>query len=121
MADNPTIIVSEASGEDFIHLQQCLPNWQCQVAPPINEDPTLSWFPPTAELIIVYAQKEQREALAICEQFRNSPQSATVPILLIIGRYDIPQANAVKQMGNATFMIAPFSEKELQDKLAEMR
>jgi len=120
MADNPIIIVSEASGEDFIHLQQCLPDWQCQIAPPINEDPAFSWFPPLVELIIVYAQKEQRETLAICEKFRNSPQSATVPILLIVGRYDIPQANAVKQMGNTTFIIAPFSEKELQDKLDEI-
>jgi len=121
MADNPIIVVSEASGEDFIHLQQCLPDWQCQVAPPINEDPTLSWFPPLVELIIVYAQKELRETLAICEQFRNSPLSATVPILLIIGRYEIPQANAVKQMGNAAFMIAPFSEEELRGKLEKMR
>ena len=41
------------------------------------------------------------------------------PVLLVIGRYEIPQANAVKQIGNATFMIAPINEKELQDMIKE--
>jgi len=121
MANNPVIIISEASEEDLIHLQQFLPKWDCQIAPPINEDATLSWFPPRVELIIVYAKKEQGETSAICEQFRNSPKSSAVPILLIIGRYEISQANAVKCMGNATFIIAPFDKKELQDKIVEVR
>ena len=115
------IIISEASGQDLIHIQKCLPNWQCQVAPPINEDATLSWFPPLAELIIVYAQKEQRETLAICEKFRNSSQSSVIPILLVIGRYDLPQANAVMCRGNAAFIITPFDATELQDKIVKMK
>jgi response regulator RpfG family c-di-GMP phosphodiesterase len=121
MKKNLIAIVSEASGEDLIHLQQCLPTWQCQIAPPVNEDATLSWFPPLSELIIVYAQKEQRETLAICERFRNSPQSSAIPILLVIGRYDLPQANAVICKGNATFIIAPFEAEELQDKIVKMK
>jgi len=52
---------------------------------------------------------------------RPSVSNSAVPILLIIGRYEISQANAVKCMGNATFIIAPFDKKELQDKIVEAR
>jgi response regulator RpfG family c-di-GMP phosphodiesterase len=121
MKNKPIAIVSEPSGEDLIYLQQCLPNWQCQIAPPVKEDATLSWFPPLAELIIVYAQNEQRETLAICQRFRNSPQSSAIPILLVIGRYDLPQANTVLCMGNAAFIIDPFDAKELQDKIVKIK
>ncbi len=52
---------------------------------------------------------------------RPSVSNSAVPILLIIGRYEISQANVVKCMGNATFIIAPFDKKELQDKIVEAR
>jgi len=80
MANNPIIIISEASEEDVIHLQQYLPKWDCQIAPPIKEDATLSWFPPRAELIIVYAKKEQGETSAICEQFRSTDPAHHRPV-----------------------------------------
>ena len=50
-------------------------------------------------LAIVYARKEEKNTLAICEQLRNSPQSSTTPILLIITKYEIAQGNAVTRMG----------------------
>jgi len=121
MANSPIAIVSGASAEEFVHLQKCLPDWQRQIAPPNDADTTLSWFPSTVELIVVYAQKEQRQTQAVCEQFRNSPISSAVPILLVLGRYEIPQANVVRCMDNATFIITPFNEGELQDKIVELQ
>jgi len=39
---------------------------------------------------------------------------------LVIGRYEITQGAAVSRMGNAGFIITPFDEKELRDKIAEL-
>jgi hypothetical protein len=43
-----------------------------------------------------------------------------VPILLVVGRYELGQGNAVKRMGNAAFILLPFDEKQLRSKLAEL-
>ncbi len=56
--------------------------------------------------------------MVICEQIRNSSENSVVPILLVIGRYQITQANAVKHMGNITFIITPFNEQELRNRIA---
>jgi len=78
-------------------------------------------MPATAELIIVYARKEQKKTQAICEQLRSSAETSAAPIVLVISRYEIAQANAIKRMDNATFVITPFNEKELRDKIMEMQ
>ena len=36
------------------------------------------------------------------------------------GLNDIPQGNAVKRMGNALLIIAPFDENKLREKTAEL-
>ena len=69
---------------------------------------------------MVYARTQQKDTLAICEQLRSFPENSAAPILLVIGRYEISQGSAVKQMGNATFIITPFSEKELRGKITEL-
>ncbi len=76
----------------------------------------------TPAVAIVYAREEEENTLAICEQLRNSPQSSTTPILLIISisRYEITQRNATNRIGNAAFIVAPFYEKELRDKITEL-
>ena len=78
-------------------------------------------MPPTAKLIIVHARKQQKSTVAVCEQLRGSPGNQATPILLVIGRYEITQGTAVRSMGNAAFIIAPFDEKELRDKVADLR
>ncbi len=92
------------------------------MAAPLNDEETeVSSIPTTAQLIIVYARKNQNNTRAICEQLRNSPESSAAPILLAINRYEITQGSAVERMGNATFIITPFNEKELRDKIAEVK
>lgn len=78
-------------------------------------------MPTTPGLIIVYARKTEKNTLAICGQLRNSPESSAVPILLAISRYQITQGSAVKRLGNATFIITPFQEKELRDKIEQLK
>ena len=72
-------------------------------------------MPEEARIILVYTRKEQKNTLTICEHLRNSPENSATPILLAISRYEIPQGNAVKRMGNAAFIMTPFGEKELRD------
>jgi PleD family two-component response regulator len=120
MTDSSMVIVVGASEEEFDCVKQCLSDWQC-VATPLNDEGTaVSSISATPELFIVYAQKNEKDTLAICEQLRNSPGTSAVPILLAISRYEITQGSAVKRMGNATFIIAPFKEEELREKIEQM-
>jgi len=114
-------IVVGASAEEFDHVKQCLSNWQCVAAPLNDEETEVSSMPAAAEVIIIYARKNPKNTLAICEQLRNSPECSGAPMLLVINRYEISQGSAVKRMGNATFIIIPFNEKELRDKIIEAK
>ncbi|MBW8002191.1 MAG: hypothetical protein FVQ80_09225 [Planctomycetes bacterium] len=121
MVDSSMVIVAGASEEEFDHVKQCLSDWQC-VAESLNDGETaVSSMPVTPGLFVVYAQKSEKSTLAICEQLRNSPETLAVPILLVISRYEITQGSAVKRMGNATFIMTPFKEEELRDKIEQMK
>jgi len=61
--------------------------------------------------------KEQEDTLALCKQIREAHGSPTVPILLVIGQYQLPHGNAVLGMGNARFIITPFDGEILQVKI----
>ncbi|MCD4699442.1 MAG: hypothetical protein K8R91_02585, partial [Phycisphaerae bacterium] len=61
----------------------------------------------------------EKETLAICEQIRNAPETSDAPILLVISRYLISQVHAVRRMGNVVFIMTPFDEKQMRDKIAE--
>ncbi len=99
MTDSSTVIVVGASEEEFGHVKQCLSDWQC-VAESLKDDGTaVSSKPGTSGLFVVYAQKSEKNTLAVCEQLRNSPETLAVPILLVISRYEITQGSAVKRMG----------------------
>lgn len=113
-------LVVGASVEEFTQVKGYLSDWECVSAPLNDEETVVSSIPGTAKLIIVYARKKEKNTLAICEQLRNSPESSTVPIFLVIGRYETVQGNAVKRMGNATFVISPFDENGLRNKVTEL-
>ena len=121
MTDSAMVIVVGASQEEFDHVKLCLCDRQCVAASLNDEKTALSSMPPMPGLFIVYAQKSQKNPLAICEQLRNSPESSAVPILLAISRYEIIQGYAVKRLGNAAFVIIPFKEEELRDKIEQMK
>lgn len=120
MANDLTVLVVGASVEEFTHVKGCLSDRECVSVPLNDEETAVSSIPAAAKLIIVYARKNERNTLAICEQLRNSPESSAAPILLVISRYEIIQANAVRCMGNATFIISPFDEKGLRNKITEL-
>ena len=120
MAGNCIAIVVGPSEEEFSHVEQCLADWQCMNASLRDEQMAVSSIPETAELCVVYARKDQKSTLALCEQPRGSPGNSDVPILLVISRYELPQGNSVERMGNAAFIITPFDRDELREKTAEL-
>ena len=120
MANDSMAIVVGASAEEFVHVEQCLADWQCASVSLNNEQTGVSSIPQGAKLVIVYARKVEKDTLGICEQFRNSPETSVVPILLVIGRYEIAQGHTVRRMGNAAFIIIPFDEKGLNEKIKEL-
>ena len=122
MSESQIALVVAASVEQVTHLQKCLPDWECVSVPLNDEETAIRSIRIAPTLAIVYARKEEKNTLAICEQLRNSPQTSTTPILLIIGisKYEIAQGNAVNRMGNAAFIIAPFDKKELRARTTEL-
>jgi len=120
VASHCKAIVVGASGEELAHVRQCLSDWECATAFLNEEETAVSSIPPGAKPIIVYARKDQKNTLAICEQLRDSPENAALPILLVIRRYELPQGNAVQRMGNATFIMVPFDEEELPQTAKEL-
>ncbi len=120
MASRFTVVVVGASEEELADVQWCLSKWDCVAAPLNDQETAVSSIPPTAKLMIVYARNQQKDTLAICEQLRSSPGNSAVPILLVIGRYELPLGNAVERMGNAMLIIAPFDEDKLREKTTEL-
>lgn len=119
MADPSTALVVGASEEELDYVKGCLSDWECVPAPRNGRESGASVVPATPKLIIVHARKEWESTQAICQQARKASGSSA-PILLVIGRYEISQGSAIKEMGNAAFIIAPFHEKELRDKIGEL-
>ena len=120
MASDLTAIVVGASEEELAHVARCLLDWECVSTPLNDEDTGVSSIPPGAKLMIVSARMPQKDTLAICAQLRSSPGNSAVPILLVIGRYETTQGNAVERMGNAMLIITPFDEDELREKTTEL-
>ena len=77
-------------------------------------------------MLILYRQKQGyywytlRTGRKMPWHLRISPENSATPILLAISRYEIPQGNAVKEMGNAAFIMTPFGEKELRNKVHDL-
>ncbi len=120
MASRSTAVVVGASEEEFADVQRCLSKWDCIAAPLNDQETAVSSIPLTAKLMIVYARKQQKDTLSICEQLRSSPGNSAVPILLVISRYELPQGTAIERMGNAAFIITPFDQDELREKTTEL-
>lgn len=119
MADEPTALIVGASAEEFDHARQCLPSWRCVSAVIDTRQADVRSVPKDVQLNLVYARKEENETLIVCKKLRNMPKTSGAPILLVISRYLISQGHAVRRMGNAGFIIAPFNEKQMRDRLAD--
>jgi len=117
-AGDSMALVVGASAEELEHVRDCLTGWCCAA---MDVDGGTDGCSPSGrpELIVLYARKAEKETLAICEQLRNAPETSDAPILLVISRYLISQAHAVKRIGNASFIMTPFDEKQMHGKIAE--
>ena len=118
-ADDPIALVVGASAEEFDRATQCLPSWQCVSAAVDTRQADVRSVPKDVQLNLVFARKDENETLIVCKKLRNMPKTSGAPILLVIGRYLISQGHAVRRMGNAGFIMTPFDEKEMRDKLAD--
>ena len=78
-------------------------------------------LPSRPELILVYVRKDVSETMNLCKQIREDREYEEVPILLVVDRYQIAHGSAVKTMGNAAFIIAPFDAKGLIEKIEALR
>ena len=119
-ANDAVALIVGPSAQEFAEVRQCLSDWKCVNVPASDGGPAVSSIIATPQLIIVYAPKDEKKTLAICEQLRNAPETADAPLLLVISRYLISQAHAIKRMGNAGFIITPFDEKQMCEKIAEL-
>jgi len=71
--------------------------------------------------MLVYAQEEQRDTIAICEQLRKDPEGATAPILLVIDRYKMSQFYELRRrMKNIRSIVTPFDQEEIHTRIEEI-
>lgn len=119
MANNSKAVILGASVEQFSHIHKCLPAWECVNLPLDGSATMASLACKDISLAVLYARKNVETTVFFCKSIRESTEFSNVPILLVVSRYQIDQANAIRDMANVSFIIAPFSEKELHDKIVD--
>ena len=117
-ADDPIALVVGASAEELAHVRECLSGWRVAVGD-VDGGADGCSLPERPGLIVVYARKAEKETFAVCERLRNAPETSDAPIPLVISRYLISQGHAVKRMGNGGFIMTPFDEKQMRDRIEE--
>jgi response regulator RpfG family c-di-GMP phosphodiesterase len=122
MNTNPIILVVGATRKESIHIEKCLMDWKYEavfldeetsgIAAPIPKSPIL---------ILVSAQEEQKDTIAICEQLRKDHEGVTAPILLVKGKYKMSQFYELRRhTKNITSIVTPFDEEEIQTRIEEI-
>ena len=122
MDTNPIILVVGATHKESIHIEKCFIDWKYEVVL-LNEETSgiVAPIPKSPILMLVYAQEEQKDTIAICEQLRKDPEGATAPILLVIDRYKISQFHELRRrMENISSIITPFDQEEIHAKIDEI-
>lgn len=109
------MLVVGATRNETIHIEACLKDLEYEIVPLNDEgtgiDAPISRIP---TMMLVYAQKEPENTIAICEHLRKDPKGATLPILLVIGRYKMSQFHELRRrMENITAIITPFKKEEI--------
>jgi len=111
-------LILGASQQELSHVSECLSPWRVVTGDLANGSDGDS-LPGRPGLIVVYAQKAEKETLAICERLRGAPETSSTPILLVIGRYQIAQAHDVKRRGYAGFIMTPFDNEQICNRTEE--
>ena len=122
MNTNSIILVVGATREETIHIETCLKDLEYEIVP-LNDEKTGIGLPMSKApgLMLVYAQDDPKNTIAICEQFRKDPKGEKAPILVVIGRYKMSQFYELcRRMDNVASLIPPFSKEEICDKINKM-
>jgi DNA-binding response OmpR family regulator len=122
MNTHPIILIVGATRKESIHIEKYLMDWKYE-AVPLDEEASgiAAPIPKSPILMLVYAQEEQRDTIAICEQLRKDPEGATAPILLVIGRYKMSQLYELRRrMENITSIVTPFDQEEIHTRIEEI-
>ncbi len=122
MNTNPIILVVGATSKENTHIEKCLMDWKYE-AVLLNEETSgiAAPIPKSPILMLVYAQEEQKDTIAICEQLRKDPEGVMAPILLVIGRYKMNQFYELRRhMENITSIVTPFDQEEIQTRIDEI-
>ncbi len=116
------ILVVGATREETIHIETCLKDWKYDIIP-LNVEGTgiNSPIPKTPILMLVYAQQDPKNTIALCEQLRKDSEEMEIPILLVVDRYKMSQFYELRRhMENITSIITPFSQKEIRTRIDEI-
>ncbi len=122
MNTNPIILIVGATRKESIHIEKCLMDWKYE-AVLLNEETSgiAAPIPKSSIIMLVYAQEEQKDTIAICEQLRKDPEGATVPTLLFIGGYKMSQFYELRRrMENITSIVTPFDQEEIRTRINEI-
>ena len=120
MNDTLTVVIVEPSVEQFSFVAKCLPAWECLNTPLDAVGNVFSSGTNKPKLIILYARRNWQNTESICTYLRKVIELSNVPLLLVISRYQMNQAHAVKGLANTNYIIAPFKAEELQDIIVEL-
>ncbi len=119
MNTNPIILVVGATHKESIHIEKCFMDWKYEAVPLSEETSGIAApIPKSPIIMLVYAQEEQKDTIAICEQLRKDPEGMKAPILLVVGRYKMSHFHELRRrMENITSMITPFDQEEIHTKI----
>ena len=119
---NSAILIVGATREETIHIEACLKDWKYEIAPLNIEGTGIdSPIPKTPIMMLVHAQKDPKNTIALCEQLRKDTEGATTPILLVVGRYKMSQFYELRRrVENIASIITPFNQEEIRTRIDEI-
>ncbi len=74
------ILAVGATSKEDTHIEKYLIDWKYEVIP-LKEEKSgiVASIPKPPSLMLVYAQEEQKDTIAICEQLRKDPEGTSAP------------------------------------------
>ncbi len=116
------ILVVGATRKETVHIETCLKDWKYDITTLNIEGTDIDCpVPKTPIMMLVYAQKDTKNTIAICEQLRKDIDRAKTPILLVVGRYKINHFHELRRcMENIASIITPFNREEIRTRIDEI-
>ena len=119
MACTRTALVVAATTNEHEYTRACLPDWALE---PVTLDgvATLATLSSAPSIVLFRARGDERSASIAIRQLRANPLLKAVPILMVIGRYEIDLRSAIDGVCDTSFIIAPYTEGEVRAKIEEL-